>query len=128
VESKEEPKPFAPAPLPEATVSSRADLQRGAEPSAAGAVAPRPAEERSARDAAAAPRALQSAPTQALAKRAEVGAAAPAAESPERELERIAELRRDGRHEEADRALAEFRKRHPDYKIPEKTLERVERR
>ena len=59
-------------------------------------------------------------------------AAGAVAESPERELERIAErivdLRRQGRDEEADRALAEFRKRHPDYRIPDEMLLRLERR
>ena len=40
---------------------------------------------------------------------------------------RIAELRKAGKHDEADKALAEFRKRFPDYKIPEATRERVER-
>lgn len=40
-------------------------------------------------------------------------------ESPERWLERIAQLRKQGRHEEADKALAEFRQRYPDYRIPE---------
>ena len=50
------------------------------------------------------------------------------AESPERELERIAGLRVQGRHEEADRALAEFRKRYPEYRIPEEMRPRVERR
>jgi hypothetical protein len=50
------------------------------------------------------------------------------AETPERELERIADLRKQGRHDEADKALAEFRKRNPDFKIPEAMLERVERR
>jgi hypothetical protein len=142
---REEPKPFAPdlrdrvaaapppaaapAPAPEAAPSSRADSLRGTESSVAGALA-RQAEERTARDAEAASRAPQVGPVQALAKRAEGGAAKSAAlaESPERELERIAQLRRDGRHEEADKALAEFRKRHPDYRISEPMLERVERR
>jgi hypothetical protein len=41
-------------------------------------------------------------------------------EPPEKWLERIAELRRAGRHDEADRELAQFRKRYPDYRIPEK--------
>jgi hypothetical protein len=50
------------------------------------------------------------------------------ADTPERELERIAELRIQGRHDEADKALAEFRKRYPDYKIPEAMRARVERR
>jgi hypothetical protein len=51
-----------------------------------------------------------------------------AEETPEAWLERIAELRRQGRQEEADKALAEFRKRLPDYKIPPAMLERVEKR
>lgn len=51
-----------------------------------------------------------------------------AAQTAEQELERVADLRRQGRHEEADKALAEFRKRYPDYKIPEAMRERVERR
>jgi type IV secretory pathway VirB10-like protein len=48
--------------------------------------------------------------------------------SPERELERIAEMRRAGKHDEADKALAEFRRRYPDYAIPHASLERVERK
>ncbi|MGQ0509458.1 MAG: hypothetical protein ACT4P9_02485 [Betaproteobacteria bacterium] len=51
-----------------------------------------------------------------------------AGETPEKWLERIAELRRAGRHEEADKALAEFRQRHPGYRIPDAMLEKVERR
>jgi hypothetical protein len=143
----------APAPAPEAATASRADALRDAESSVAGAVA-RQAEERTARDAEAASRAPQVGPVQALSKRAVADRAAaagsvsakPAAApppqvarpipleqktallAPEQELERIAQLRRDGRHDEADKALAEFRKRHPDYRISEPMLERVERR
>ncbi|HJY78921.1 MAG TPA: hypothetical protein VKE95_19925 [Burkholderiales bacterium] len=47
--------------------------------------------------------------------------------SPDRLLEIIAELRKQGRHEEADKALAEFRKQYPDYKISEEMLRKVER-
>jgi hypothetical protein len=50
------------------------------------------------------------------------------ADSPERELDRIAVLRRQEKHEEADKALAEFRKRHPDYRLTEEVRARVERR
>ena len=78
----------------------------------------RQAEERTSRDAEAVARAPQVGPVQAL-KRVDM---------PERELERIAELRGQGRHDEADRALAEFRKRYPNYRIPEAMRERVERR
>jgi hypothetical protein len=45
-------------------------------------------------------------------------------EPPERWLERIAELRKQGKHDEADKALEEFRKRYPDYKIPEAALKK----
>jgi hypothetical protein len=43
-------------------------------------------------------------------------------------LERIAELRKQGRHEEADKALAEFRQRYPDYRISEEMLQKLERK
>ncbi|MEA3192275.1 MAG: hypothetical protein QOD26_608 [Betaproteobacteria bacterium] len=49
------------------------------------------------------------------------------APSPEAELERIARLRAAGRHEEADKALAEFRKRYPDYRLSEETKAKVEK-
>lgn len=55
-------------------------------------------------------------------------AGAKAMETPERWLERIAQLRRDGKHEEADRALADFRKRYPDFRIPPAVLEQVEKK
>jgi hypothetical protein len=45
-------------------------------------------------------------------------------EPPEKWLERIAALRKEGKHEEADKALEEFRKRYPDYKIPESALKK----
>ena len=127
-------------------VTSRGDDSRNSASSVTGALA-RQTEERTARDAEAAARAPQVGPLQALTKRSEMeakpavapaparAAAAPAAaaeramaDTPERELERIAELRRQERHEEADKALAEFRKRYPEFKIPNATLERVERR
>jgi hypothetical protein len=49
------------------------------------------------------------------------------AEAPEAWLERIAKLRAEGRHAEADEQLTAFRKRHPDFRIPPETLRRVER-
>jgi hypothetical protein len=49
-------------------------------------------------------------------------------ESPERQLERIAELRKQGRDDEADKLLAEFRKRYPGYRISDEVLKRVERK
>jgi hypothetical protein len=53
---------------------------------------------------------------------------ASAAQSPEQWLQGIADLRRQGRHEEADKALAEFRKSYPDYAISKEVLEQVEKR
>jgi hypothetical protein len=49
-------------------------------------------------------------------------------QGPEVELERIARLRAAGRDEEADRALAEFRKRYPDYRLSDLMKARVEKR
>jgi hypothetical protein len=51
-----------------------------------------------------------------------------AVEPPERWLERIAELRKLGKHDEADKALAEFRRAYPDYRISEAMLEKVEKK
>jgi hypothetical protein len=48
-------------------------------------------------------------------------------ETPEKWLERIATLRAEGRHEEADKALADFKQRYPDYRIPEAMLQKVQR-
>ncbi len=55
-------------------------------------------------------------------------AMAGALDTPERRLERIADLRAKGLHEEADRELAELRKAYPDYRIPAQWIPRVERR
>src|SRR3954470_11397881 len=51
-----------------------------------------------------------------------------AEETPDAGLERIARLRAEGRHDDADKQLAEFRKRYPDYKIPPAMLEKVEKK
>jgi hypothetical protein len=78
-------------------------------------------------DVARAPAEAPAAPA-AQAERSEARMSRSTAEpTPEAELERIARLRADGRHEEADKALAEFRRRYPDYKISEAMLEKVER-
>ena len=47
-----------------------------------------------------------------------------AEEPPEKVLERIAELRKAGMHDEADKALEAFRKRYPEYKLPEEVLKK----
>lgn len=48
--------------------------------------------------------------------------------SPEQWLLRIDDLKRQRRHEEAQKELTEFRKRFPDYRIPEAILEKFETR
>lgn len=45
--------------------------------------------------------------------------------APEQWLARIAQMRRDGRHAEADAAYAAFRRRHPEFRIPEALREQV---
>jgi len=102
-----------PAPIQRSTRD-----QAPAAPAPAAAAAPAPAESMELRrDAARAP---QSKPVQTLSKTM--------VDAPAQELERIAQLRQEGRHDEADKALAEFRKRYPDYRIPAEMLERVEKR
>ena len=44
---------------------------------------------------------------------------------PAAELERIARLRAEGRHEDADKALEAFNRAHPDYRIPDAVWQRV---
>jgi hypothetical protein len=72
-----------------------------------------------------------------MQERAPASAAAPARapaaadavqDSPERVLERIAALRKQGQHEEADKALADFRRRYPDYRVPEEMREKIEKK
>lgn len=45
--------------------------------------------------------------------------------APEEWLERIAGLRKQGEDKEADEQFAEFKRRYPDYKIPETMTERI---
>ena len=61
-------------------------------------------------------------PTQVPAPAARARMAEQAADPPERWLERIVQLRKEGRHEEAEKQLAEFRTLYPDYKVPEAAL------
>ena len=49
-------------------------------------------------------------------------------ESPDAWLERIAELRKQGKHEEADKALAEFRQRYPAYVLSDEMKAKVEKK
>lgn len=67
-------------------------------------------------------------PQLGAAARSETMAQRAFSETPEQILERIAKLRAEGRHDEADKALAEFRKRYPDFRIPPELLQKVEKR
>jgi hypothetical protein len=121
------PQVFAPDPRPQAppAESPRApSSEMRAQRDAAGAetqAAPTPAPESPPADAARGVR---------ESRRAEAPRpmASMVVEPPERWLERIAELRKQGKHDEADKALAEFRRAYPDYRISEAMLEKVEKK
>jgi hypothetical protein len=153
VERQEPDLEIAEAPVPPPAPASEepaARAQAPAEPPRAFTPDPKPApprELRAQRDAAApAPAAVPEVPGRqdavgamreapgkraALQSRAEATAGAVsglAKASPEQWLQGIADLRRQGRHEEADKALAEFRRAYPDYRISEAMLEKVEKK
>ena len=122
----------------ELKLKATADLKLAPKPAAASTPAAPPARQPQPFAADQAPeRAPRMGAIQAMAKRADSAErdeaqarlqSAKPADTPERELERIVHLRVQGRHDDADKALAEFRKRYPDFRIPEAMLERVERR
>jgi hypothetical protein len=104
----------APRPVPQSAVADAV----GSAPSSAEVAARAPA-------APAEPKPAPMLERRAMGKLAqEAGRDRAIEDSPERWLERIAELRRQQRDDEADRQLAEFRKRYPDYKIPDSALRR----
>lgn len=105
----------------EPAVPSSPPAPRAAPPAPAAAEAPA----LSASQPAAAGAAGASAERRAMMRNADVSR--DAAESPEQWLERIARLRTEGRHDEADRALAQFRNRYPEYRLSEAMKARVER-
>jgi hypothetical protein len=107
-ESRSQGAASAPLPFP---------AQPAPAPPSAGRAAPQA--EDAARDRAEA-RSLASGATAKRLQQAE--------ETPEKMLERIAELRKAGKHDEADKALAEFRRRFPDYKLSDEMKTKVERR
>ena len=126
-----DPPPAAPAappaaPAPEPLMKQQAE-PRPSEGAMADTAAARRDDARVAREAQA-PAAAASRSAPSPRSTTAPMAAQIAADTPEKELERIAELRAQGRDEEADKALAEFRKRYADYRIPEEMLGKVERR
>jgi hypothetical protein len=132
----ERPRAFTPDPKPKPPQELR--TQRNAEvladvqkPQAAPAApAPAPPETSARRDAVTE---MREAPQARAAMRSRTeatpGAASGlAAATPEQWLQGIADLKRQGKHEEAERELAEFRKRYPNYRIPETITEKFEKR
>ena len=116
---RREPRPFRATP----EFPSRGDVARAPAPAEAPAAPAAPAAQAERSEAAGAlSGARESRDQRSSARMASVEA------GPEAELERIARLRSAGRHEEADKALAEFRKRNPDYRIAPAMLERVEKK
>ena len=132
-----EPKPFADAPAksiaPPPSEPTAAPSPAAAQSPARAALPPVPAAPPATAAQPAAPSAMQSG---ALRMKREAAAdsarglqSAPlAATEQERELERIARLRIEGRHAEADKALEEFRRKYPEFRIPEAMWERVKPR
>lgn len=123
----ETPRPAAPPPAPKVS-----EAPRPAAPAPQALEAPRadaPVQESTrpvARAAAAADAVGETAPAPApgfaAQGRMRPDSAAKLAQvelTPEAWLARIAELRKQGRTREADESLAEFKKRYPDYRIPE---------
>ena len=111
----------------------RADSARAAPPAApsalgsASAPASAAAERPAARSAMrAAPSAVQDAAPPSLAKSTAESSLTAAAQSPEVWLERIVEMRAQGRHKEADEGLTEFRRRYPGFVISPETLRKIE--
>jgi len=127
-ESRPQPQAFVPAPAPA--------LPPAAAPPAAPPPASAPMREAAPMQSPAVPQprtqpklGIAAGPAPQRAKRAEsaaaADAAAPAKDPREVELERIARLRTDGRHADADKALEAFRRANPDYRIAEAMWERV---
>lgn len=123
---QEQPDPFATGVSREAVKSpANGRAREPAPPAADSSATARPEAatqaETSGRQGAAAPEARMrrdEAAARSLAKPMQ----APVVETPERMLERIVELRQQGKNEEAERLLAELRRRYPDYRIPENVV------
>lgn len=133
------PPPPRPAPEVKAEPAPRAKRAAPAEADVAPARKPEAQEMRVApanrNDAAPAPfqpelSRAPATPQAAMADRAEPRLQKRAAETetPERQLERIAVLRTEGRHAEAEAALARFRREHPGFRIAPELWERVRSR
>jgi len=115
--------PSSPAPPPAASAPAPAqDAVSGARESARADAGAKPAAPMREEVRARASRAPDAAPAAAGA----LGAFAYA--SPEQWLQGIDDLKRQNRHDEAEKQLTEFRKQYPNYRIPEAILEKFEKR
>jgi len=122
------PRVFAPDPKPQRQVEPPAPQAEQSRQQAPAAV-PQAKPEASKREALMREEARARASREADAVSGAAGARLSSAyASPEQWLQGIADLRRQGRHDEADKALAEFRRTYPDYKISEAMLEKVEKK
>ena len=121
-----EPVPTLPPAPPPVAAQDAISAQRSASGALMGSADPR--QESAKVEAAPAPKASAQLRRFDEGARAAPSLSASALQSPEQWLQGIADLRKQGRHDEADRSLAEFRKRHPGYQIPEAMLEKVEKR
>ena len=121
-----------PAQAPKAETRMKAKtVPRRPQPEPAPAAGPPPAAPEAKREASPSADALEAAPAGRMgAPAANLSSMKARAgfEDPKAELERIAKLRAEGKDEDADRALEEFRRRHPGYRIDDAAWERVKPR
>jgi len=110
-------------------INAPAEAGKAAVPTAPAALAPTPASEPAAADSALRAPLLERKLEQSPAAAAQPGRLSrqSAEASPEQWLTRIAELRREGRDDEAERQLADFQRRFPDYRIPQAMRDKIER-
>jgi hypothetical protein len=147
IEERKDAEDIALSPRVMQTPAPADEVARQARRDAASAPAGLESRAQAAREAAAPPAApaaaaapqlgarKREAPAEASADRAEpagrasagvaVGKLSAPPQTPEQWLERIAKLRDAGKAREADESLAEFKRRYPDYRIPEAMRARV---
>jgi hypothetical protein len=113
------------APAPEPQVAPQQKIEDARQPAPAAASPPASADNASMAAEVAARRDAQAGARSESAQRAK--ALAKVQEPPEVWLERIADLRREGKQEEADRQLAEFKRGYPDYRYSDEMKAKVER-
>lgn len=126
-----EPKPFAVEPPPPPPLPSESRMQeKSPAPPPASQPAPPSVLAKRADEANAQLRQAEGArPRSEVMARAAAGPASRfASATPEQWLLAIDDLKRQGKHEEAQRELTEFRKRYPNYRIPEAITEKFETR